>query len=150
MQNSDVANCEFTIKRKCHPPISKPKRLRVFCNTSSKPLKEFILPYIRENQFTRFDIREIFETTRKLPDFFAPSKDWEKRFIFKPDLSRSSSSGMPRIDLYVYAIEANTETNTQIAKRNRIHSRNLNYLSNDSTQNFGTNANVSTSTISLS
>ena len=38
----------------------------------------------------------------------------EGALIFRPDMSRISPSGLRRIDLYLYAIEANTETNTQI------------------------------------
>ena len=108
-------------KRYCNLPNSKPKRLRVYCNPLSKPLKEFkLIPYIGEIESPNLHIHETFEVTRELPEYFAPSKDCEKRVFFKTDLSKSSSCGVPRIDLYVYAIEANTETNTQFAKRNHI------------------------------
>ena len=44
------------------------------------------------------------------------SKDWEKRHIFDTDSIRQSPSGLARIDLQVYAIEANRETTEQIQK----------------------------------
>ena len=104
-----------TNKRKRNLPNSNPKRLRVYCNPLSKPLKEFTpVTCIGEIEFTGSNINEIFETARELPEFFAPSKDWDKRVIFKPELSKSSSSGIPRIDLYVYAIEASTENSVRL------------------------------------
>ena len=64
-----------TNKRKRNLPNSKPKRLRVYCNPLSKPLKEFTpVTCIGEIEFTGSNINEIFETARELPEFFAPVK----------------------------------------------------------------------------
>ena len=50
-------------------------------------------------------------------------KDWRNRETFKPALNAKSQSGLPRIDLYVYAIDANIETREQRAKK--THQRNM-------------------------
>ena len=52
-----------------------------------------------------------------LPYYPEGSKDWEKRHIFDTDSIRQSPSGLARIDLKVYAIEANRETTEQIQKQ---------------------------------
>ena len=44
------------------------------------------------------------------------SKEWEKRNIFTADLNYTSPTGLVRTDLYVYAIDANGETQSQQTK----------------------------------
>ena len=50
-------------------------------------------------------------------------KDWHKREVLKPAISAKSQSGLPRVDLYVYTIDANRETREQRAKE--THQRNM-------------------------
>ena len=52
-----------------------------------------------------------------LPYYPEGSKDWEKRHLFDTDSIRQSPSGLERIDLKVYAIEAIRETAEQIQKQ---------------------------------
>ena len=87
----------------------------MYCNQSSRKLKE--ITYIPgEIESIKSYISGLFGRSQKPFQFFAPSKDWEKRSIIRTDMSRITPSGLRRIDLYLYAIETNTETNTQIVK----------------------------------
>ena len=54
----------------------------------------------------------------KIPEYYPDNyKIWENRPIFKPDTNLKSPTGLPRVDLYVYAIDANTETKSQCEKK---------------------------------
>ena len=105
-------------KRKClFKSSSKPKRLQVYCNTSSKPIKKCItIPFIGEIDSCRDIPKQVFDISETNPQYFSSTKNWENRFIFDPTISKTSSSGFPRVDLYLYAIEANIETKSQISK----------------------------------
>ena len=52
--------------------------------------------------------------------------EWQHRREFHPDRNKISPTGLPRINLFVYAIEANEETTQQRAKQN--YKRNMQSL----------------------
>ena len=57
------------------------------------------------------------DPTIKMPVYYQKKNtDWESRDIFNPDPCRKSPTGLPRMDLFVYAVEANTETRIQRGK----------------------------------
>ena len=112
-------------KRKCpfKSPNSKPKRLQVYCGVSSKPIKKPItIHYIGEIDSCRDTPMQVFDISETPPQYFSTTKNWENRSILTPTMSKTSSSGLTRVDLYLYAIEANVETKSQVSKpiKNRI------------------------------
>ena len=108
------------------PPRSREARkLEFHVNPSSKPVKPFTsVSYICDATEQPSEpvsipsfVSPYLDPTFKLPPHFRPkSKDWEKRLGFFPHISRTSVSGMPRIDLFVYAIEANHESRLELEK----------------------------------
>ena len=51
------------------------------------------------------------------PSYYPPSTKWEERVIFTPNQQQLSLSGLERLDLFAYSIEANEETKMQLSKR---------------------------------
>ena len=94
-------------------------RLQVRHNTSSRPLKGQIhISYIGERQTPTHEITPIFDISKLPPDYFTAGKNRGKRKLYSTNELSVSSSGLPRIDLFLYALEANSETNLQLAKIN--------------------------------
>ena len=64
----------------------------------------------------------------QMPDNYPKNyKTWENRPLFKLDTNLKSSTGISGVDLYVYAIDANTETKSQCEKKKYrilMHQRN--------------------------
>ena len=56
--------------------------------------------------------------TMRLPVYYQKKKttDWHARNIFNPDIDRYSPTGLPLTDLYVYAVEANTENRRSVCQ----------------------------------
>ena len=115
-------------KRSSSPPISRQvKRLALHYNPSSAQTKPFThITYIGEAntdstnlaQLASLDLPKL-DTRKELPHFYhnSTSKDWQERTIYNPDLNHKSPTiGLIRIDLYVYAIDANHETCSQREK----------------------------------
>ena len=120
---SDVSDSEdqtTTQKRPSNSMISRrAKRQHFHFNASSKPTTPFInIFYLGEAENRLQNTDAIFNIEQILPNFYLPYTNWESRFNFVPELTRVSNSGLNRVDLAVYAIEANTETNSQISKSN--------------------------------
>ena len=117
-------------KRQASSQVSRQaKRLSFSYNPLSQPLKPFTtIFYIGETGddshtqqspqgITQGFMPKINPKIPILPYYPEGSKDWEKRHLFDTDSIRQSPSGLARIDLKVYAIEANRETTEQIQKQ---------------------------------
>ena len=87
-------------------PNSKPKRLLQIIFKLVE-INNFI-PYIGEIESNQISVSGFFDTSRKPPQFFTLSKDWEEHTIFSPDMSEIFPSGRRGIYLYLYAIGANS------------------------------------------
>ena len=118
IEEQDVQRIDLA-KRKSSSSTLSAKRLQVRHNTSSRPLKEQIhISYIGERQTPTHEIAPIFDISKLPPNYFTAGKNWEKRKLYSTNELSVSSSGLPRIDLFLYALEANSETNLQLAKIN--------------------------------
>ena len=102
------------------------KRFEFLYNPTSKTLRPAtIVTYIgetivatHEQPQTRQNSYPIHNpSTSPLVYYPDKHKDWHNREIFKPALNAKSQSGLPRIDKYVYTIDANIKTREQRAKR---------------------------------
>ena len=73
---------------------------------------------------TRHNLCSTLNPSINIPTYYPDKhKDWHSRVIFKPAPNSKLYSGLPRIDLYVFAIDANQETKEQQAKK--THHRNM-------------------------
>ena len=110
---------EGTKKRGSAANSNSEKRLRVWSNNTSKATKGCLqINYIGEaGNMNTITPAAVFDISVKFPKYFEPGTDWEKRTKFVPNRQIQSQSGLLRTDIYAYAIEANKETTTQIAKQ---------------------------------
>ena len=108
------------------------KRFEFLYNPTSQTVKPpTIVTYIgetivatHEQPQTRLNSYPTHNPSINIPIYYPDKhKYWHKREIFKPALNAKSQSGLPRIDFYVYAIDANIETREQRAKK--THQRNM-------------------------
>ena len=111
------------------------KRFEFLYNPTSKTLRPAtIVTYIgetivatHEQPQTRQNSYPIHNpSTSPLVYYPDKHKDWHNREIFKPALNAKSQSGLPRIDIYVYTIDANIKTREQRAKK--THQRNMHIM----------------------
>ena len=111
-------------KRSSSPHIQREaKRLEYHYNPSSIQVNPNItVAYMGETDPTLLSIPShttpaTIDPTVKMPVYYQKKNtDWESRDIFNPDPNRKSPTGLPRMDLFVYAVEANTETRIQRGK----------------------------------
>ena len=76
---------------------------------------------------TRREFSQTINPTTPLPSYYPNNyKDWNQRPFFTPHSIQTSTTGLPRTDLYVYRIEANAETSAQRSKT--THKRNMRAL----------------------
>ena len=106
------------------------KRLEYHFNPNSKQVKPNpTIVYIGEMDTT--SIPRSLPTTiyldTSMPAYYTQkSTQWQTRNIFNADPNRISPTGLLRVDLFVYAVEANAETREQCAKSS--HKRNMQVL----------------------
>ena len=132
-------NTRATGKRSSNPSAlnSRTKRKDFHYNPKSQPVKPVTtFTYIAEQMQLQISPQpgpQIFTMQThnpddKMPDYFPKNyKIWENRPLFKLDTNLKSPTGLSRVDLYVYAIDANTETKSQCEKkkyRRPMHQRN--------------------------
>ncbi|KAI6646989.1 piggyBac-derived 2-like [Oopsacas minuta] len=111
---------EGSKKRGISANSASAKRLRVWSNHGSKPTKECTtVKYIGEiDGRTSLACIPVYNMSAEPPRYFTPGKEWEKRTKFDVDRQFTSQSGLQRSDLYLFAIEANKETTSQVEKPN--------------------------------
>ena len=109
------------------------KRLKYLYNPNSKEVRpNTTVTYIGESDanflpITSQSLPATIDPTMRLPVYYQQkTTDWHARNIFNLDIDRHSPTGLQRTDLYVYAVEANTETKDQCAKSS--HRRNMQAL----------------------
>ena len=111
-------------KRSSSPLIQRDaKRLEYLYNPSSSQVNPNItVAYIGETDSTILPISSLttpatIDPTIRMPVYYLKkTTDWQTRKIFNLELNRISSTGLLRMDLYVYAVEANAETQEQCGK----------------------------------
>ena len=111
-------------KRSSSPHIQREaKRLEYHYNPNSTKVNHNItVAYIGETDPSLISILShtipaTIDPTVRMPVYYQKkTTDWQTRDIFNPDPDRNSPTGLPRTDLFVYAVEANTETRDQRGK----------------------------------
>ena len=102
------------------------KRAEFHYNPESLQVKPLTtLTYIAEriedqtnSQQSPHEFTPTFNPNTDMPNYYPLNyKNWENRTIFPLEPNLKSPTGLTRTDLYVYAIEANTETRTQCSKQ---------------------------------
>ena len=118
-------------KRSYSPSVSRHrKRLALHFNPSSAQTKSYThITYIGETISDSATTEQLspvekpnLNPGKELAKYFSnsSSKNWQERTIFPTDLNQKSPTGLARMDLYIYAIDANNETNEQRAKSKNV------------------------------